>query len=252
MQKEIITNWADLANLIDGHKKEYWLYRGVTRSDHKLIPNIGREGALGRSYKYIPECEPILLDEFKRQARPLVNIQGLTDLEWMAIGQHHGLLTRLLDWTQSVLVAAFFATERGVITEARINSAGKIESVTYFSVIYGIRDLPLASKDDNPFTIEEVKAYNPSHISERIAPQRAMFTIHPKPDTPFEPSGLVSWELKIYGTLDIKLALDACGITRASLFPGIDGLAMALNWQYKWQVAALRGENLPVGNVAEE
>ena len=67
-----------------------------------------------------------------------------------------------------------------------------------------------------------------------IAPQQAVFTTHPRPDRAFKSQKLVRWILKISGTLGIKLALDASGITRASLFPGIDGLAHALNWQYKW------------------
>ncbi len=124
-----------------------------------------------------------------------------------------------------------FATESGVTVKFNWNTGDKIDIPP---AIYGIQGLPEAKHDDDPFALEEVKVYRPAHISARIAPQQAAFTIHPKPQEAFNSDELVQWTLEIKGTLDMKLALDAVGISRASLFPGIDGLASALNWQYKW------------------
>ena len=235
MRDLIINDWAGLADLVDQNKADNWLYRGVTRSDHELEPKIGRRSALASGHPYSKRNERKLFGEFKRQARPLVDREDLTELEWMALGQHHGLHTRLLDWTESVLVAAFFATESGVTKEFHWDVRKPSgEMVTYYPVIYGIRDLKMVSPMDDPFGLTAIRAYRPSHISPRIAPQQAVFTIHPRPDRAFKYNKIVRWTLKISGTLDIKLALDASGITRASLFPGIDGLAQALNWQHKW------------------
>lgn len=99
--------------------------------------------------------------------------------------------------------------------------------------------MPEADPRDHPFGLSEVKAYRPAHISPRIAPQQAVFTVHPQPDIEFEHPRLYCWPLEINGTLKLKLALDAVGINRASLFPGIDGLAEGLNWRHKWSM--LRG-----------
>jgi hypothetical protein len=57
MKEETLRDWAALAQIVDRHKQENWLYRGVTRSDHKLIPKIGRKGALGPSYRYREQDE---------------------------------------------------------------------------------------------------------------------------------------------------------------------------------------------------
>lgn len=236
MREERLRGWDDLARLADQQKRESWLYRGVTRHDHALIPKVGRGGARAMDFDYDENDERLLLEEFMRRARPMVTSQPETRLEWMALAQHHGLKTRLLDWTESVLVAAMFATESGV-TIVRDLKSGEQKDVP--PAIYGIREVPEAKSDDDPFNLTEVKVFRPAHISPRIAPQQAMFTVHPKPQEEFDSEHVVKWILEIKGTIDVKLALDAVGITRASLFPGIDGLADALNWRHKWGV--LRG-----------
>lgn len=236
MRKERLRGWDDLAKLADQQKRENWLYRGVTRHEHTLIPTVGRGGARAMDFDYDEDDERLLLDGFMRQARPWVTSRPETVLEWMALAQHHGLKTRLLDWTESVLVAAMFATESGVTILRDLKTGAQIDVPP---AIYGIRELPEAKSDDDPFSLTEVKVFRPPHISPRIAPQQAVFTVHPEPQKEFDSEHLVKWILEIKGTLEMKLTLDTVGITRASLFPGIDGLAHALNWRHKWGV--LRG-----------
>ena len=240
MQIEKLGNFPDLSRLVFEHQRERWIYRGVTQCDHRLIPKIGREDTRkdkrGRDLPYDEDQERLLLDEFKRQARPMVQSQPVSILEWMAVAQHHGLRTRLLDWTESLLVAAMFATETGVATEINLETG---EQIVYPPAIYGIRGLPETKGSDDPFSLEEVKVYRPAHITSRIAPQLAVFTVHSKPQEAFDSDELVQWKMEINGTLEVKLGLDAVGVSRASLFPGSDGLAEALNWRHKW--GTLRG-----------
>jgi type I restriction enzyme M protein len=51
-----------------------------------------------------------MLEKFKREAIPYLTIKPNDDWDWLALAQHHGLPTRLLDWTQNPLVAVGIAS----------------------------------------------------------------------------------------------------------------------------------------------
>src|SRR5829696_7750111 len=75
-------------------------FRGISDCDHKLIPNIYRN--------FVPSdySERELTRDFKLLSRQFIkNDMPQSDLEWMFLMQHYGLSTRLLDWTESSLIA---------------------------------------------------------------------------------------------------------------------------------------------------
>ncbi len=92
MEVQPLGNWPDLARLVHEHARENWIYRGVTQCDHELVPNIGRKDARkderGRELPFDEDQERLLLGEFRRQARPMVQPEPNGDLEWMAVAQH--------------------------------------------------------------------------------------------------------------------------------------------------------------------
>jgi FRG domain len=221
-----IKSWLDLARLIDeiARQETTWLFRGEPSTTYELRPGAGREGEevdSGRTLKYDIEGERAALKRFRYDAQPYVSYTPHSDLEWLAIAQHHGMATRLLDWTESLLVAAFFASEK----------AGRHGEAS----IYGVSGLPVLNPVEcDPFAVECVYIYRPAHIDSRISAQRSVFTVHPDPTEPFADPGLRKWEISRDACRDLKLVLDSCAINYASLFPDLQGLARHVGWRYKW------------------
>src|SRR5262245_55113586 len=110
---QTICTWRELAECAERYSDGSWIFRGVTRQEHLLIPGIGREanrrnGFTGASRRFDNLEERGLLETFKRQAQPYITYAPQSDIEWLAIAQHHGMVTRLLDWTESLYIAAYF------------------------------------------------------------------------------------------------------------------------------------------------
>jgi len=222
---QAIGSWSDLAQLAEKSSSGAWVFRGEGTAGNPLLPKAGRVGAYrdaGRRKPYNVADEKRALESFKRQARPHLGHTPTSDLEWLAIAQHHGMATRLLDWTESLLVAAYFAVaEAGTKGDA---------------VIFGVSDVRVITKTEEtkPFSSAAVGVYRPPHISPRIPAQRSVFTVHPDPTIPFAPPSLVEWRVSHAVCAKIKKVLDACAVNEASLFPDIDGLSRYLGWRYKW------------------
>lgn len=86
------------------------LFRGHTNCSWLLEPKIARLKLRNRFR--LPGAESELLRDFKRQALPYLARDLQNDWDWLAPAQHHGLPTRLLDWTTNALVALWFAVEQ--------------------------------------------------------------------------------------------------------------------------------------------
>src|SRR5205823_735887 len=80
------------------------IFRGCSDCDHQLVASVGRANRAGK----VPN-EKSLFDVFCREAVNYLTPVPRDEWEWMSIAQHHGLPTRLMDWTHNILVALFFA-----------------------------------------------------------------------------------------------------------------------------------------------
>src|SRR5450759_3251563 len=86
------------------------VFRGQP-TDEPLLPKFAREAKKHRVADP-PVVEERLLDDFSRLALPYLTSRPRNRIEWLAVAQHHGLATRLLDWTGNPLFALWFAINK--------------------------------------------------------------------------------------------------------------------------------------------
>jgi hypothetical protein len=175
-------------------------FRGHSETFNNLTPGIFRE-KYSMQFSFKPDFELRIYEEFKRVAPSISNLDFSSngDLEWLFVMQHYGLPTRLLDWSESILVAAFFAVEKNQESDAELWAMYP----DMINQIYGFEGMPIIKYNkDLQFLASEHRHTNPKQLSEelglkktpntpmalrppikfeRMVLQQSVFTIHPRP-----------------------------------------------------------------------
>lgn len=219
---ESVRDWTHFHSELENMRDSAWIFRGVTSPKHYLLPSIGREEIYGH-YKLAREER--LLNEFKNRAIALLNVQHLTDWDWLAYAQHIGVPTRLLDWSTSPLVAAFFALE-GDSNEDRI-----IYALKYSKYIHEVEH-----QQYSPFENSKEGRFTAPLLFDRIRAQRGVFTIHPDPTLIFYRKGIRCLRIDSLMVKDFRRRLYKYGIDHWHIYPDAQGLGQQMSWQLKNKV----------------
>jgi hypothetical protein len=217
MEEYLIHSFGELHEIIDRYEKRVMIYRGVKSVTYDLVPKIGRITPPSPDDDR-GENEQEIIRTWKERALPFLTSVPQTDWDWLALGQHHSLPTRLLDWTSNPLVACYFAVEEQSDSNCMIYA---YETRWFISV----KDNP------DPFDYKKVGKFIPRHITARITAQSGLFTIHPNPYVPFTSDKIDRIIIPNDIRFTLKKTLNRYGINRVSLFPGLDGLARHIQWE---------------------
>lgn len=275
MNVTVAEGWSHLQELlfadswnqsINRHRAPY-AYRGVTCASYPMETSLMR---LGGDFW---DLEKHLLRNFRKYAHDHELHTQNSIWNWLTIAQHHGLPTRLLDWTYSPLIAMHFATvdlsgfdEDGVVWKVnyhdcveylpkRLRSAlaeaeGNVFTVDILAkAVSALDEFDLLSKEDFFIFLE------PQSIDARIVNQFALFSIASNPrvsiDALLEQRSIETHKIVIPAEIkwEVRDRLDQSNITERVLFPGLDGLSSWLKRHYTPAYTAVESSGASVTSL---
>lgn len=255
-----ISSWSDFQSVVISPKYRNWAFRGQEDASWPLLSSLSR---YLRTHGLHPnawaEQEARIYRIFKRKAHLfLEHVPDDADaFQWLALMQHHGAPTRLLDFTWSPYVALFFA----------LQNASRDSGVFAISISKIWREkhrFPEEKKplDHHQYHLRAPGAYEryylgnqvrfvsvgePFVMNQRLIAQSGTFVAsgavgvsvdeilggYPAPDKTIAKFVIETSKVRD----EAMLSLYNMNITNATLFPGLDGMAKSLAYEleYSWQ-----------------
>lgn len=237
-----------------GRVRSSYFFRGMPDVNYKLVTSLKRN-----CKNLQKELEPHLLKNFNKYAS--LDNPTLSTSVWkqMMVGQHHGLPTRLLDWTRSPLIALHFANSEinldkianrdCVVWRFDMKEVNKYLPEKYKAVLDRNKTF-VFSIDSLTEVVESLEEYDwdmqnkafvniePPSIDQRIINQYSFFSIIPSGMDNIEDyldkytDNTVKYIIKKNIRWNVRDLLDQYNISERMIYPGLDGLSMSLARHY--------------------
>jgi len=250
-----IKSWKEYVEVITNSDFKSWAFRGQTDTDWPLLSTLSR---YFKTFKVHPDAwqqqESRILRIFKRKSHLFLSQIPEPDdsFQWLALMQHFGTPTRLLDFTWSPYVSAFFALEKATndsaiwavfppgLADTKIRTtraSQKLGSDEIGPWIFGNYEKYFLPNTYNFVTIGE-----PHKMNQRLIAQSGTFVIPGRLDNPIESivkdNSIVKFVLKTSELRKTAMSeLYKMNISNATLFPGLDGLARSLAYELEFHWA---------------
>lgn len=237
---------------VTGRRRDTGVYHGARSADQPLLTSLDRLGGT-RPPHTKAHLEAHILRNFVRHSRPYLPADPTNEWELLVIAQHHGVPTRLLDWSYSPLVAAHFATRhpsppgpRAIwrLDWPRLHAAFRLPRLALL-----IEDLQHLFRPEGAFTPGRLFdgaippfacMIEPPALDTRVVMQAAVFTLCSDTSQSFDAflreQGLAGTLTRVVipdgAVARIRDQLDLAAVDDRRLFPGLDGVAAALRLYY--------------------
>ncbi len=219
-----------VAKASEGGGEYVRLYRGQAE-DHPLLPRLFRPPSTPDKVRTI---EDKILSRFKNHSPYLLPSKPTNDWDWLSLGQHFRLPTRLLDWTANPLTALFFALDHDNPPSpvVYVYHASKSQIVTQ------------EEKQNPPFEIEKTRVLKPSAHSLRLAMQAGWHTVHrfhgkgekarflPLASMEYHEEKTTSLPVDRDRTKSLRKELDGMGINHATVYGDLQSVCSSIGREF--------------------